>query len=134
MNEKLLKYRIHNESKTSTDNKRFDGVKDGIKIKFLDVFNNCTKKNFRYLIWGASNGGKISKEVIENIIPDSTCIGFIDKFKKGEFERIKIFNPDKLNSIKFDYVFVATEPGKEEAINKLESMRLQNIKNFLCTI
>lgn len=134
LNEKLIEYRIHKESKSNKDNEKFEGLKDGIKIKLNDVFGSEIKSDFRYVIWGASNGGRITKEIANNYFKDSKCAGFIDKFKEGKFEDSTIFKPEQINDIGFDYVFIATEPGKEEAINKLENIGLKSIDDFLCTV
>ncbi|KHD38323.1 glycosyl transferase [Clostridium acetobutylicum] len=134
MNEKLIYFRLHNDSKTKFDNENNEGLKDGIKIKLVNALENQLHDNFTYIIWGASGGGKITKEVIDKYFRDSTCIGFIDKFKSGEFLNVKIFNPERVKDIKCDYIFIATEPGKEEAITKLKEIGLKSIENFLCTV
>ncbi|KHD38314.1 glycosyl transferase [Clostridium acetobutylicum] len=134
LKEELIYFRMHEESKTRVDNQNYEGLKDGIKIKLIDVFKREFKKDFKYIVWGASNGGKITKEVLDEFFEKSQCIAFVDKFKTGEFEKIKILHPKDINHIKFDYVFIATEPGKEEAMSSLKSMGLKCIKDFLSTV
>ncbi|OPJ54844.1 glycosyltransferase family 2 protein [Clostridium oryzae] len=134
LNEKLVEYRIHKNSKTNYENKQYEGLKDGIRIKLFDVFNDCSLKRLNYLVWGASNGGKISKEIISQMMPTSKCIGFIDKFKTGDFEGENIYKPHEIINIDFDYIFIATEPGREQAILKLKSIGMDSIKQFLCTV
>ncbi len=135
LHEKLIYFRVNDQSKSSIENKNsYLGIKDGIKVKILDVFTNHVETKFEYLIWGAGNGGRITKEIIEEILPKSKCIGFIDKYKKGNIDEVKIYNAEDIMSIKFEYIFVATEPGKEEVIKNLQKLNLVNIKDYLCTI
>ncbi|URZ06308.1 glycosyltransferase [Clostridium felsineum] len=134
LNEKLIYFRLHDDSKTKVDNKNNEGLKDGIKIKLMDVFENKIEDDFKYIIWGASNGGKATKEVVDKYFKKSKCVGFIDKFKAGEFLNRRIFSPESVENIEFDYVFIATEPGKEEAIGKLKEIGLKSIDDFFCTV
>lgn len=134
INERLIQYRIHNESKSSIDNKEYEGLKDGIIIKLEDVFGKENMKSLKYLIWGAGNGGKITKQIVSSYFNKANCIGFIDKYKTGTFAETEIFKPEEIKNIIFDYVFIATEPGKEEAISKLNDMGLKSISDFMCTV
>jgi glycosyltransferase involved in cell wall biosynthesis len=134
LDEKLLEYRIHDESKTKLDNINYNGIKDGITIKVKDVFSDIPEKTLNYLVWGASAGGEITKEVVTNQINNSKCIGFVDKFKSGKFNGIDIYNKSQISNLDFDYVFIATEPGKAEAMSYLDSIGLLNLKDYLCTI
>lgn len=134
LNKKLISYRVHNEAKTQVVNKNYDGIRDAIELKINYVFDSRDIEKINCTIWGASNAGKLTLDSLKINFPEFNVVGFIDKFKTGEFEKIKIFNPDEISNIKFDYVFIATEPGKEEAINKLKSIGLKSIEDFLCTI
>ncbi|OPJ54847.1 glycosyltransferase [Clostridium oryzae] len=111
--EKLLKYRIHNGSKSVLDskNKERDNEIIKCKLKYVTFINNVTN----YIIWGASNGGNMLYSVINESFNNMKLCAYIDKYKGGEFNGVKIVHPDKISDIKFDYIFIATQPGKEEA-------------------
>ncbi|MGG3919231.1 glycosyltransferase [Parageobacillus thermoglucosidasius] len=133
INEVLIRYRVHRKSKSTLDNINYEGIKEAILLKVRHVFlrKNNVKK---YLIWGTGNGGDISYEIITKELKDSMCVGFIDSFKNGKFKGKNIYKPVDIKDIDFDYIFIATDPGKKQAIKFLDSLGLQNLNDYLCTI
>lgn len=120
-----------NELQCRVFKRYLDRCRFGIIYKLNYLKGKFKDKPTRYIIWGASNGGKITYEVISNILPQFHLAGFIDKFKDGEFEGVKIYKPAGLNNLDYDYVFIATEPGREEAANFLMNMDMHKNRNFM---
>lgn len=134
LDEKLLQYRIHPASKSVNDNQAYRGIKDGIRLKLNYVFEDNPKLPENYLIWGTGNGGRITREVVGQAFPTASCAGFIDPYKEGSLDGAAIYPPAELKDINFDYIFIATEPGKKGAMSILNSLGLENIRDYLCTI
>ncbi|MDK2932820.1 MAG: hypothetical protein PWP27_630 [Clostridiales bacterium] len=131
LEEKLIKYRVHTESKSYKDNQDYSAIKDVINIKLDYVQNMIGNKNMNYIIWGAGNGGAIAENILKYRIPNSKLVGYIDKYKKGILNNISIYKPDEIKKINFDYVFIATVPGREEAEEYLNKLGLISIKNYI---
>ncbi|WP_278321641.1 glycosyltransferase [Clostridium botulinum] len=129
LNKKLLKYRRHSDSKTSKEgdicfvnfvNIRLDFIKDKLN-----------KGEFKYLIWGASNGGVLCKNLIKKRFPQADLVAYVDTYKTGFLEDINIVSPKIINKFKFDYIFIATTPGKDAAFQYLNSLGLTCIKDYI---
>lgn len=130
LHQKLLNYRVHNESKSKCEIKNNLMTKYVIfaKLNYLeDVIYN---KKINYVVWGASNGGESASQTIKFKYPQLKFVAYIDKFKEGMKNGVKIVKPDELTSLEFDYVFIATTPGKEEAEEFLNNLGYKFKKDF----
>lgn len=121
LDDKLLRYRVHDTSKTSKEESNFFMLEFVIKAK-LNYLNSTLENKRNYIIWGASNGGNKTYEIIKQKYSRSNLVAWVDKFKKGRFNNINIIKPEEVNSLNFDYIFIATTPGKTEAENYLENL------------
>ncbi|URZ06307.1 glycosyltransferase [Clostridium felsineum] len=131
MDEVLLKYRIHTKSKSANEISNFKMAKYTIMAK-LDYIKDMRKENkVNYLIWGASKGGNVVKEVIDNNAENFNLVGFVDKFKTGDLCGYKIYKPEEIAKIKADYIFIATAPGKKEANDFLINIGLKKVKDYI---
>lgn len=132
LKEVLLKYRLHVDSKSIKGNIDHKLTKTKIRIR-LDYFNEkFYSKNSNILIWGAGNGGVLVKNIIDNYYPNYNIVGYIDPFITDSFlEGITIDKPERINSLTFDYIFIATTPGKEQAENFLVSQNLKPLDDFI---
>ena len=74
------------------------------------------------IIWGAGGGGKIMKKLLDEFFENVKIVGFIDKYKEGYFEGYPVYKTSQINELTFNYVFIATSPGKVEAENNLNSI------------
>ncbi|MCX7748470.1 MAG: radical SAM protein [Clostridia bacterium] len=99
------------------------------EIQYL--MERSREKQINYLIWGAGNGGELAKYFITSVLPNFNLVGYIDKFKLGELNRIPIFKPQVLGELNFDYIIIATTPGKSEANQKLVDLGLRRVKDFI---
>lgn len=129
--EKLVKIRAHSNSTTrSIKDGRIIKVIINARLDYLEDYFNSNKK-ISYLIWGASKGGELAREIIGAKLNNLKLIGYIDKFKTGELQNVKIYKPDMLKSLKFDYIFIATAPGKVEANIYLKNLGFIEIKDYV---
>ncbi|KHD38315.1 glycosyl transferase [Clostridium acetobutylicum] len=134
MDECLIKYRVHNKSKTAVEMFNPKMVEYTMKAK-IDYINDTNKKDkVDYLIWGASTGGKLVKKVVESTTDKFNLIGFIDKYKEGEVDECRIYKPEDLMKLHSDYVFIATLPGKEEADEFLKNCGLEKFKEYISLV
>ena len=132
--EKLLKCRIRHNSATKVLNRDLGGIADAINIKLTYLADIIKNKIKRYLIWGTGSGGEITRKALSIDLPQAELIGYLDNYKEGFFNGNPIYKSTQISELSFDYIFIATEPGKEEAIKILRTLGLENIKDFLCTV
>lgn len=131
LDEALIKYRLHNDSKTALESSDFKLAKYTIMAR-LDYIKDIKKgSKVNYLIWGASKGGNVVKEVIDNNAENFNLVGFVDKYKEGTFDRVKIYKPEEIAKIKADYIFIATAPGKKEANDFLINIGLKKVEDYI---
>lgn len=131
INKVLHTVRCHTKSKTRTiDNKDYFIFKDHMRAKF-NYIDDIIKNKKKCIIWGASNGGNLVFNYIKSNYSDIEVCGFMDKYKTGENQNIKIFKPEEIKEINFEYVFIATTPGKYEAKKLLEKNKLKIINDFI---
>jgi len=131
INEALIDYRIHDAAKSKRINT--DGIRDAIihKVRYIrEVYN---VKPDKYLIWGAGSCGTLTLNTLKNTLRTAHCLAFIDSNKTGTICDVPIITPDKIFDSEFDYIFVATQPGKDYATSFLESHNIKPIINYLCT-
>lgn len=125
---KMLKYRVHSESKGKQAGSIIE-YNIFAKLRYLDLLD-YKKDKLKYLIWGASNGGKITHETLNNKLINGEMLGFIDKYKSGYFNDIKIYDPVQIKDLNFDYIFIATTPGKKDAEEYLSKLGYKFINNY----
>lgn len=134
LDNRLVTYRVHKESLTQRIIPNGFAASRAFQIKFDDVFTKRNISKLSYLIWGAGTGGRITKKVLDGQTGYFICKGFIDTYVTGNFLDCNIYRPEKLTELDYDYLFIATVPGKEDAIEKLKKLGKENIKDFLCSV
>lgn len=134
LEEYLFKCRIHNDSKTVKDTfSKIQAEVINVKMNFLKHrFNNVS--NVTYLVWGAGDLGAEIPEIIDKIFKDWNCVGYIDKYKIGCLNNRKIYKVNEISSLNFDYIVIATQGGKKEAYNLLNSMELEIGRDYLSLV
>lgn len=115
LKEKLISYRIHNNSLMRSNLPKIAESNALNRIMYIKNKYINENENFNYIIWGAGNGGKIAYDSICKVFKNGVLVGVVDKFKSGKWEGINIIRPEDILSIKFKYIFIATTPGKIEA-------------------
>lgn len=71
-------------------------------------------------IWGAGKYGKYAKQLLETVLQGIEIIAYIDRIKTGNYLGIPIVYPEQAELQKADYIFIAFDQGKEQAIADLE--------------
>lgn len=96
---------------------------DYLKSEYGTVEKEC-------IIWGAGNSGTVTRMFIEHFLPNFKIAGYIDNFKEGYSQGVKIYKPDDIDNLKFDFAFIATTPGKKEACDKLAGLNLKAVEDY----
>jgi glycosyltransferase involved in cell wall biosynthesis len=130
LNETLIKYRIHQKSVTRKNVKNSKIILDRINIKLDFIESRLTNKNLRYVVWGAGNGGMMTQKIIERRFKRCKFEGYIDSYKEGE----QIYKPSEIDQLNFDYIFIATSPGKRRVETFLLRKGLKPLDDFLWTV
>lgn len=132
INEKLLKYRVHNNSKSNIERGEVATIQR-VECK-LNYFFNEDKKNI--LIWGAGLGGRVFVDYIQSSTWSNklNIVAIIDKKKEGCINNIEIIKPCEIDRIEYDYVFITTTLGYMEVSNFLNKRGLKLIKDYLCPV
>ncbi|WP_238916549.1 glycosyltransferase [Clostridium sp. YIM B02555] len=132
LSERLLMYRKNDDSKTYKTRDVF--LTDIIRMKLetiIELNKMKEQSNVSYYIWGAGNGGRLCLEECEHLLLNGKCLGYIDMYKKGEFNNKKIYSPTKLKNTNFDYIFVASQPGNFYATVYLSSLGKKVVRDFV---
>jgi len=122
---KLLKYRTRLDSKSMIE--RENALVDFINMRLDFVKEKLYSDTFDYIIWGAGNGGALAYKIIRERHKESKFNGFIDMYKTGN----SIYTPKEVKSLKFDYIFVATTPGKLDAFKFLNNLNYKYITHYI---
>ncbi|MGG7147241.1 glycosyltransferase [Clostridium butyricum] len=125
VDEYLLKYRVHTESKSIIDASDLQELlNEKIKFKLENFFDYSKNTDKDIYIWGCGEGGKIVATYFEKI--GMNFIGFIDSYKQGTFQNKPIYNKEILRSIKRPYIFIATEIGLDAVKLELSKMKIND--------
>lgn len=131
INEKLIQYRLHDNSKMRSDFLKIAKSNMVNRLEYIKSTYNIFDNNFKYVIWGAGNGGIEAQFIIDKVLSKGNIQGFIDLYKDGKINEIDILGPDNIKKIDFDYVFICTSPGKEFARKYLDELGYEYIKNYI---
>lgn len=132
LEKKLVKVRRRKDSISKKQNMNFDMTKHMFMNKLGYIDWSSVREVNNYVIWGASNGGRIAYQILKDKFANANCTAFIDSFQNGFVENIEIFRPTYLENIKFDYIFIATSNGRVYASEFIENkLELTPIKDFL---
>ncbi|MCM1157858.1 MAG: glycosyltransferase [Bacteroidales bacterium] len=131
LEEVLLDYRVRAASKSRTD-MRAEQTRELMEVKMKYLVENImdSQKKWKYLIWGADISGIEGIEVIQNQLPDSVCLGYIDTFKEGKVNGYPIIKPDKIEEYNPDYVFICTNGGAVPARKALKELGFNEVERF----
>lgn len=131
LDEILLDYRVRANSKSRTEG-RAEQTKEimSYKLDYLVGRNWNEKTEFKYMIWGADISGTIAVKIINDKLPNTQCLGYIDSFKEGELNDYPVVKPDQLERIKPDYVFICTNGGAVAARKYLKDTGMVEEKDF----
>ncbi len=131
LEEVLLDYRVRATSKSRTET-RAGQTKElmEVKMQYLAEQVMDTKKEWRYLIWGADISGELAIDVIQNRLPNAKCLGYIDSFKEGVLNERPVIKPEKIGEYAPDYIFICTNGGAVFARKTLKELGYAETEQF----
>ncbi|WP_157831689.1 polysaccharide pyruvyl transferase family protein [Pseudomonas sp. YY-1] len=89
------------------------------------------RKSLRYAIWGAGAGGTLAHLLIQETYPDYRMVAIVDGFETGGFFGLDIRHPDSLAELDYDFLFICTYSGREEARRKLLELGREEGKDYM---
>lgn len=99
-----------------------------MSVRFLETIGDLLPYE-KVMLYGAGEGGEKFKKLIEKYRQDIEVVSFIDDFRSGEKDGLKIIVPKSLKSSKdVKYLILITSAYWREIVGKLESL---DIHNFL---
>ncbi len=131
---KLINYRKDVGSKTNVEQKLIVNDMIRMRLEAVNKINSLDGKDFSYLIWGASSGGENCLAKCREVFNQGKFLGYIDSFKNDSSGQAKIYKPQDINNLSFDYVFIATSPGKFYATIYLSKFGKNILKDFINVI
>lgn len=84
-----------------------------------------------YLLWGTGSGSEHAKIIIDNLIPEMVCIGYIDSYKTGVKDGLNIYLASDYNFDSENYIIVAATTAEEEIDKFLKEKNLEQIKDYM---
>lgn len=131
LNEPLINYRIHPGQISMEYRERQRKLDSIIKAKIISE-DYCNKQS-RIVIWGCGNGGRmIAGKLVEAGLH---VVGFIDKNSDSwntSINGIPVLGDESvLDKIDFEFIVLATTPGREYAINYLNEKGYTYGRNYL---
>lgn len=99
--------------------------------KLASSMSTLQRKELRYAIWGVGAGGTLAHLLIQEKHPDHRMVRIVDGFETGRFFGLDICSPDSLNALDYDFLFVCTYSGREEARRKAAELGLVEGKDYM---
>lgn len=132
LEDKLLKYRMHEQSKTNSSYNlgkyRIMRFVMGLRCDYIkDKYISSDKK---YIIVGSNELAKLAKEVILNRLDNKNFLGYVSNKKSGQISEDEIYSMDELKNLSFDYAFLV-KPEREEASEILDKLGLKRPEKFI---
>lgn len=132
LKDKLLKYRMHEESKTNNsyniDEYRLMRYVMSLRCDYLkDKYIN---RDMKYIIFGSNELAKLAKEVILSRLDNNNFLGYVSNKKDKEIESEKFYSMNEVENLNFDYAFLV-KPEREEASEILNELGLKRPKDFI---
>lgn len=117
---------LENREKANYNNK--------ILYKLREAMGQFPRKGLRYVIWGAGAGGTLAHMLIRDEYPDYRMVAVVDSFEKGSFFGVEIFHPDALAELEYDFLFICTYSGREEARRKVEEFGFHEYRDYMVLV
>ncbi|MCM1251840.1 MAG: polysaccharide pyruvyl transferase family protein [Clostridium sp.] len=98
------------------------------KIENIKTYN----ENFKYIICGAGVHGKLALQMMSQKYPRAECVCFVDKYiEQKEICGQKIMRIENLTADMFDFALIASYPGKDEYVQKMQILGGKNYILFM---
>ena len=85
----------------------------------------------RYVIWGTAAGGASAHLLIREKLPQARMVGAVDSFDRGGFFGLSVQPPDQLAALDYDFLFICTWSGREDAVRAATALGLQSGRDYM---
>lgn len=85
----------------------------------------------KYVIWGTGKGALHAKLVLDYILPELECVGYIDTYKDGYLNGLKIYKPEQYDFDSSYYIIIAATTAEAKISALLDSKGLIEMKDYL---
>lgn len=99
------------------------------KIKYLR--EKYIDQKIKYVIYGAGTAGQKSKYMVDLLLPNFTCIGFLDTYKSGMVDGYSIYKYADFDFNLCDLVIIGTTVAANEISELLEKKELKPLENYI---
>lgn len=82
-------------------------------------------------IWGAGKWGRLTRIILQSFIRNIIIKAFIDNNKEGLYDGIKIVKKEEVNIKEDTTIFISFVEGQEEAVEYLQNMGMEMLKNII---
>ena len=128
INETLMYVRKRNNSKSKIE--LVENAEETMKLRINYINDRYCLENKNVFIWGAGGGGEILASYLSTICRSINILGFIDTYKKGTFNDYKIINYEEIKNYNYDYILIATRPGKIYAQQELNMLGVKELEKY----
>lgn len=128
----LLKYRVHNNSKSKLEKGRIK-LKQRVACK-LENFFDIKKRDV--LVWGAGFGGEVFTDYIKNSEWRNkiNILAVVDKTKEGYINGIEIIKPNEIGKMGYEFVFITSSLGYKKISSYLDGIGLKVLKDYIFAV
>lgn len=102
-----------------------------VKGCFLRVEYLVKMHKKEYLLWGTGSGSEHAKTIIDYLVPEMVCVGYIDSYKTGTKDGLNIY---LASDYKFDntkYIIVAATTAENDIDIFLQEKGLKQIEDYM---
>lgn len=132
LKDRLLKYRMHQESKTNKSYTidQYRLAKYVMSLRCDYIKNKYIDREMKYIIFGANELAKLANETISSRLDNNNFLGYVSNREDNLITSDKIYSMDKVPNLKFDYAFLV-KPEREEANEILLRLGLKRPEKFI---
>ncbi|SHI41890.1 Glycosyl transferase family 2 [Clostridium cavendishii DSM 21758] len=128
LDETLIKVRKHIDSKSNKET-NLNAI-ETMKLRVDYIYNKYNLINKKVFIWGAGGGGQLVANYLTSSYENINILGYIDSYKKGEVNGVRIISWNEIESYDYDYVLIATRPGKFYAQQILNALGIKAMEKY----
>lgn len=94
--------------------------------QLVEQMSHLGRTSLRYTIWGMG-----AHLLIQEKFPDCRLVAAFDTFEEGEFFGLGIRHPEQLGEGGFDFLFICTHAGRQDALKKVEALGLESRVDYM---
>ena len=128
INKTLMYVRKHSNSKSKIE--IVENAEETMRLRIDYINDKYCLENKRLFIWGAGGGGELLTNYLSRICRNINIVGFIDTYKEGTFNNYKIIDYKEIKEYNYDYILIATRPGKVYAQQILSRLGIKALEKY----